>query len=56
MRKLYVPFMVSGALLLGIGLVNVSTLVKSVIAGTCQCQEGCPCSHCSGKGRDCNCK
>ncbi|HHT9159138.1 MAG: hypothetical protein AABZ43_01565 [Planctomycetota bacterium] len=56
MRKLYVSLMVFGALMFGIGLTNVPTLVKSAIAGACECPEGCPCSHCSGKSKDCTCK
>ncbi|MEK7290322.1 MAG: hypothetical protein AAB013_00245 [Planctomycetota bacterium] len=56
MKKLYVSLMVFGALMFGIGLTNVPTLVKSAIAGACECPEGCPCSHCSGKSKDCTCK
>lgn len=56
MRRLFFPLMVFTALMTGFGLINVSSLVKSAIAGACQCPEGCPCSHCFGKVRDCNCK
>ena len=24
--------------------------------GACECPEGCPCNHCSGKRKDCTCK
>ena len=44
------------ALMFGIGLTNVPMLIKSAIAGACECPEGCPCSHCLGKSKDCNCK
>lgn len=56
MRKIYISFIVFGTLIFGIGVANVSTFVRSAIAGVCECPEGCPCSHCSGKARDCNCK
>ena len=44
------------AFMFGIGLTNIPMLIKSAIAGACECPEGCPCSHCSGKSKDCNCK
>lgn len=56
MKKLYISLLVLGTLIFGIGVANVSTLVRSAIAGVCECPEGCPCSHCFGKSKDCNCK
>lgn len=55
MRKMFFSLMVFSALVCGIGLVNVSNLVKPAIAGACECPGGCPCSHCSGKSPDCKC-
>ncbi|KKO19119.1 MAG: hypothetical protein L3J18_03530 [Candidatus Brocadia sp.] len=56
MRKIYISLAVFGVITVGAGIANISTLVKSAFAGHCQCPEGCPCSHCSGKARECNCK
>lgn len=56
MKKIFVSFALFSALVVGIGITNISTLVKTAFAGMCQCPEGCPCSHCSGKARECNCK
>lgn len=56
MRKLYITHIMIFAFVFGVGLTNVPVLVKSVLAGACECAEGCPCSHCSGKSHDCNCK
>ncbi|WKZ17960.1 MAG: hypothetical protein QY310_11020 [Candidatus Jettenia sp. CY-1] len=57
MKTLRISLILFGMLIFGIGLTNVPMLVKSVIAGSCQCPEGCPCSHCVGKsGGSCNCK
>ena len=56
MRKLSISFIMVFALMFGIGLTNVPMLIKSAIAGACECPEGCPCSHCLGKSKDCNCK
>jgi len=56
MRKIYITLVMFGVLTFGIGAANIATLVKTAFAGYCQCPEGCPCSHCSGKARECNCK
>ncbi len=55
MRKLSVSLIMFGAIILGVGLINVPVVIKSATASACQCPEGCPCSHCDGKG-SCNCK
>jgi hypothetical protein len=55
MRNIYISLMIFGTLMFGIGVANVSTLITSAVAGACEC-EGCPCSHCSGKSKVCNCK
>ncbi|MDE1890713.1 MAG: hypothetical protein KGJ87_10035 [Planctomycetota bacterium] len=55
MKKLYVSLLLLGSLMFGIGLANVPILIKSAIAGACTCPQGCPCSHCAGKSKDCKC-
>ncbi|MBF8278310.1 MAG: hypothetical protein HW390_3383 [Candidatus Brocadiaceae bacterium] len=56
MKKMRASSILFAALVFGIGLTNVPTLVKTAIAGSCGCSDGCPCGHCSGKAKDCNCK
>lgn len=56
MKNIYLSLLVLCTLMFGVGVANVSTLVRSAIAGACECPEGCPCSHCFGKSKDCNCK
>lgn len=56
MKKMRASLILFAALMFGIGLTNVPMLVKAAIAGACECPDGCPCGHCSGKSKDCNCK
>lgn len=56
MRRLRILLILFAALIFGVGMTNAPTLIKSAIAGACECPEGCPCSHCSGKSKDCTCE
>lgn len=55
MKVLRISLVIVGAIMFGFGSANVPTVIKSAVASACQCPEGCPCSHCAGKG-SCNCK
>lgn len=55
MRKIYIILMILGALAIGASFTNVPSMIKKAFAGYCECEDGCPCSHCSGKSSECNC-
>lgn len=58
MRNMYHSFVLFGALMFGIGIVNTMSIVTPATANeeACKCPKDCTCEHCEGMPVKCECK